>query len=80
MNKTPLIPDLMERLVNITYQVDKILYPLTVDRRAGWVKAGYIVAYGLEFGYGRTKIAAQLEKAIGEAKQELSDLCAKVEA
>jgi len=71
----PVMPDLVERLVNITYQVEKIKYPATADRRLGWVTAGYIMAYGLEYGYGKNQIRQKLQNAIDEASQELSDLC-----
>ena len=71
----PIMPDLVERLVNITYQVEKIKYPATADRRLGWVTAGYIMAYGLEYGYGKNQIRQKLQNAIDDAKQELSDLC-----
>jgi len=71
----PIMPDLVERLVNITYQVEKIKYPATADRRMGWVTAGYIMAYGLEYGYGKNQIRQKLQNAIDDAKQELSDLC-----
>jgi len=71
----PIMPDLVERLVNITYQVEKIKYPATADRRLGWVTAGYIMAYGLEYGYGKNQIRQKLQNAIDEASQELSDLC-----
>lgn len=79
MSNLPILPDLVERLVNITYQVEKIKYPATADRRLGWVTAGYIMAYGLEYNYGKNQIRQKLQNAIDDAKQELSDLCAKVE-
>jgi hypothetical protein len=73
------LADLVEELVNITYQVDKIRYPHTADRRTGWVTAGYIMAYGLEYGFGKNQIRQKLQNAIDEMAQEMSDLCDKVE-
>jgi hypothetical protein len=73
------LADLVEELVNITYQVEKIKYPHTADRRLGWVTAGYIMAYGLEFGYGKNQIRKKLQIEIDEKTQEMSDLSAKVE-
>lgn len=79
MSEKKLLPDLIEELVNITHKVEKIKYPHTADRRLGWVTAGYIMAYGLEYGYGKNQIRNKIQIEIDQATQELSDLCDKVE-
>jgi hypothetical protein len=79
MSEKKLLPDLVEELVNVAYQVEKIKYPATADRRMGWVTAGYIMAYGLEYNYGKNQIRHKLQIEIDEMTKELSDLCDKVE-
>jgi hypothetical protein len=79
MSEKKLLPDLVEELVNVAYQVEKIKYPATADRRMGWVTAGYIMAYGLEYNYGKNQIRQKLQIEIDQMTKELSDLCDKVE-
>ena len=79
MSEKKLLPDLVEELVNVAYQVEKIKYPATADRRMGWVTAGYIMAYGLEYNYGKNQIRHKLQIEIDEMTKELSDLCDKVD-
>jgi hypothetical protein len=79
MSEKKLLADLVEELVNVTYKVEKIKYPATADRRLGWVTAGYIMAYAIDYGYGKNQIRHKLQTQIDETVQELSDLCDKVE-
>lgn len=74
-----LLADLTEELVNAIYELDKVKYPRTADRAHGWIKAGYLLAIGLDNGFGKRQLAITLQREIDGAKQELSDLCAKVE-
>lgn len=73
------VPDQIELLVNVSYELEKIKFPASADRTNGWVRASYIIGYALEFGYGKNKIQKQLQNAIDDITQEMSDLCAKVE-
>jgi hypothetical protein len=79
MSDKKLLADLVEDLVNVTYKVEKIKYPATADRRLGWVTAGYIMAYSIEYGYGKNQIRNKLQIEIDEMTKELSDLCDKVD-
>jgi hypothetical protein len=72
------LPELVEELVEAMYELEKVKYSRP-ERRHGWVSASYLLAYGLESGLGKRQIAARLQKNIDEAKQEMSDLCDKVE-
>jgi hypothetical protein len=79
MSQQKLLADLVEELVNVTYKVEKIKYPATADRRLGWVTAGYIMAYAIDYGYGKNQIRQKLQDQINDVMQELSDLCDKVD-
>lgn len=73
------LPDLVEELVNVTYELEKIKYPSSAERRTGWVRSAYILAWGLEYRYTVPQLKKQLQSAIDETTQEMSVLCAKVE-
>jgi len=73
------LPELTEELVDIMYELEKIKYSRP-ERKHGWVRASYIFSHGLENGLGKRQIAKVIQDSINEAKQEMSDLCAKVEA
>jgi hypothetical protein len=78
MTDKKLLADLTEELVNVMYELDKAKYSRP-DRIHGWIKAGYLLAIGLDNGFGKRQLANTLQREIDEARQELSDLCAKVE-
>ena len=78
MSEKKSLADLTEELVNVMYELDKAKYSRP-ERIHGWIKAGYILAIGLDNGLGKRQLANTLQKQIDEATQELSDLCAKVE-
>ena len=73
------IPALIEKLVDTLYAIEKIKYPLSADRRAGYVTVTWIMAYGLEFGFTTQAIVNRLKRDIADYEKELSDLSAKVE-
>ena len=72
------LADLTEELVNVMYELEKVKYSRP-ERIHGWIKAGYLLAIGLDNNLGKRQLANTLQRQIDEAKQELSDLCAKVE-
>ena len=78
MTEKKLLADLTEELVNAMYELDKIKYPTTADRLHGWIKAGYLLAIGLDNGFGKRQLANTLQREIDGVKQELSDLSAKM--
>lgn len=73
------VAELTEELVNVAYEVEKLKYSRP-RRESGWVTVAYSLAYGLDSGCGKRQMANYLQKRIDELNQELSDLCAKVEA
>jgi hypothetical protein len=78
MSEKKTLADLTEELVNVMYELDKAKYSRP-ERIHGWIKAGYILAIGLDNGLGKRQLANTLQKQIDEATQEMSDLCDKVE-
>lgn len=66
--------ELVEGLVNATYEVEKVKYPHTAERSAGWITASYALAYGLEMGISKTEILAHLQKLTDDKKEELATL------
>jgi len=78
MEKT--VVELVDELVEAQRQLEKIKYPLTADRRIGFVQASYAMAYAFDLGYSIDAVKSRLENAISEIMQEVSDLSDKVEA
>jgi len=72
------LTDLVDELVNVRYELEKMKYSQP-DRRHGWITAAYVLSYGLDSGLGKRQIADVLQKRINETMQEMSDLSAKVE-
>jgi hypothetical protein len=66
--------ELVEELVNATYEVEKVKYPNTAERSAGWITASYVLAYALETGVSKTRILETLQTRIDEQKRELANL------
>ena len=66
--------ELVEELVNVSCAVEKIKYPSTAERSAGWITASYALAYGLEMGIGKKQILEALQHRIDEQKKELATL------
>lgn len=66
--------ELVEELVNVTYEVEKEKYPSTAERSTGWVVSAYALAYGLEMGLTKTEILGGLQNRIDEQKKELANL------
>jgi len=66
--------ELVEELVNVTYEVEKVKYPSTAERSTGWVISSYALAYGLEMGISKTQILEVLQNKIDEQKKELVTL------
>jgi signal recognition particle subunit SEC65 len=66
--------ELVEELVNVSYEVEKIKYPSTAERSAGWIVSSYALAYGLEMGISKTQILETLQTRIDEQKRELATL------
>jgi len=73
------VAELIDELVEVSYQLDKIKYPNSADRRIGYVQASYLIAYSLDFGYSTDAIKCRLQDAINELLHELSDLSDTVE-
>ena len=73
-----LLAELVQELVDVMYELEKVKYSRP-ERSHGWVKSAFALAYGLDNGLGKRQLAHTLQKFIDEAKQELSDLCDKVE-
>jgi len=80
MTDKKLLSDLTEQLVDVMHELDKVKYPATASRIQGWIKVGYLLSIGLDNGLGKRQLAHTLQREIDGATQELSDLCAKVEA
>jgi len=72
------LADLTDELVNVMYELDKAKYSRP-ERIHGWIKTSYLLAFGLDNNLGKRQLANTLQRQIDEARQELSDLCAKVE-
>jgi hypothetical protein len=64
------LADLTEELVNVMYELDKAKYSRP-DRIHGWIKAGYLLAIGLDNGFGKRQLANVLQREIDGARKEL---------
>jgi hypothetical protein len=64
------LADLTEELVNVMYELDKAKYSRP-ERTHGWIKASYLLAIGLDNGFGKRQLANTLQRQIDEARQEL---------
>jgi hypothetical protein len=71
------LADLTEELVNVMYELDKVKYSRP-ERVHGWIKAGYLLAIGLDNNLGKRQLANTLQRQIDEARQEMSDLSDKL--
>jgi hypothetical protein len=78
MSEKKLLADLVQELVDVAYALEKKKYSRP-ERVHGWVKASFILAYGAEAGFGKRQLAHNLQRAIDETNQEMSDLYGKVE-
>lgn len=73
------LADLVEELVEITYELEKAKYSRP-ERAHGWIKAAYVLAYGLDNGLGKRQLADVVQRRINDVRKEMSDLSDKVEA
>ena len=82
MKTTKSLPELIEELVEISWQLEKLKYN-SPNRATGWIASTWILGYGLDGGWGKNEIKAMFEKRIAEYQAELdekmSELSAKVE-
>ena len=83
MKTTKSLPELIEELVEISWQLEKLKYN-SPNRATGWIASTWILGYGLENGYGKNQIKTFFQNRIDEYKAELaekmSEASAKVEA
>ena len=82
MKITKSLPELIEELVEVSWQLEKAKYS-NPQRVAGWIKTTWIMGYALEFGYGKNQIKQKLVNEINDLQAELdekmSEVCGKVE-
>lgn len=79
MTITKSIPQLIEELVEASWELEKAKYT-SPNRASGWIAATWILGYGLDSGYGKNQIKTFFQKRIDEYKAELDEKMSEVSA